>query len=448
MADRRIAVIGAGPAGFYSVQALLNAEGIAGVDLFDAVPAPFGLVRYGVAPDHPKTKAVARIFQRLLTDERVRFFGNVTVGRDISRQELLANYDAVIYATGARRDRSLGIPGEDLDGSFGAAEFVSWYSGHPDSTGSMPLAQAQTAVVVGAGNVALDVARILAKDAQELVGTDMPDEVLAELAASSLSDIHVVARGGPRSAKFTKVELREFGELAHADIAVSVADLDAAGTSSEVDSADAEANFRLLSDYSSRSPAGRPRRVHLHFWTRPVVIRGAKGVEEIALSFEPPAGHAKAPSLVDLPAQIAIRAIGYRPDAPAGLPCDPVSGVVPNEAGRVVADGVALPGEYVAGWLKRGPSGVIGTNRSDARETVDRVLEDLPALAERSIRDPQAVVGLLAERGTQIVDATAWARIDLHEQQLGRVRGAATVKERYRGRMVEAALRGDGITAD
>lgn len=434
--DRRIAVVGAGPAGMYAVQAALALPDVTGVDVFDALPAPYGLVRYGVAADHAKTKTVVRVFQALFESGTVRFFGNVTVGQDLHRADLLAHYDAVVYATGARHDRALGVPGDDLPGSHGAAEMVSWYSGHPDSSGPPPLRSGTAAAVIGAGNVALDVVRILAKSADSLIDTDMPDDVLDVLRSSTLTDIHLIARRGPAQAKFTPVELRELGDLADADVVVEDVDLDLDPDSrQEADSTRRiGTNVKVMTSWVGRPPQGRPRRIHLRFWSSPVELLGTDRVTGLVLRRQRPGQPAVTETLaVDL----VVRAIGYEAKPMPGLPFDEARCVVPNEEGRVVdATGTVLPGEYVAGWLKRGPSGVIGTNRSDAAETVRGLAADLATLPERKITDPDAITQLLTERGVRFVDWAAWQRLEQHEATLGAARGAVTVKLADRAAML------------
>ncbi|MEV4513338.1 FAD-dependent oxidoreductase [Dactylosporangium sp. NPDC049525] len=424
MTGRRIAIVGAGPAGLYALQALLTRPEVAGVDVFDRLPVPYGLVRYGVAADHPKTRAVVRVFHRLLADPRVRFLGNVTIGTHLQRDDLRAHYDAVVYATGARLDRDLGIAGETLPGSLGAAEFVSWYSGHPDAVPADALAGARSAVVIGAGNVALDVVRILGKDPASLRDTDMPDEVLAALSRSTLTDIHLLARRGPADARFSPLELRELGDVPDLDILVDRADLaaDRAGLSG-----DAGRNLTLLDGLADRTPAGRGRRIHLHFWHRPIRIEGDGRVGAVVAE-DPRTG-----TTVRYPADIVLRAIGYRAVPVPGLPFDDDRAIVPHTDGRIA------PGEYVTGWLGRGPSGVIGTNRPDAVRAVASLVADLPTLPQRPGTAPSAVPALLAARGVPVVDWAGWLRIEAHEAQLGARRGTATVKLVDRARMLAIA---------
>lgn len=418
---RRIAIVGAGPAGLY---AALAAVEFAEVDVFDELPAPYGLVRYGVAADHAKTKTIVRVFQRLFQRPDVRFFGNVTVGRDVSRDELLRHYDAVIYATGARHDRDLGIPGEHLVGSHGAADLVAWYSAHPDSPPAPVVGKG--VAVIGAGNVALDVVRILAKDADALAGTDMPDTVLDVLRDSAVTDVHLIARRGPAQAKFTPVELRELGEL-DVDIVIDPADL-------EVDQPEGPRptrNVAIMTDWAARPQQDRPRRIHLHFWSTPTELTGTTHVAALSLWRQRPGTDGET---VKLDVQLVVRAIGYRATPLPGVPFDEQACVVPNEAGRVGR------GEYVAGWLKRGPTGVIGTNKSDANETVATLAADLDSLPRRAVEERDAIVALLAGRGVAVVDWTGWQRLEAHEAALGQQRNALTVKVADRAAMLAICL--------
>ncbi|MFI6348676.1 FAD-dependent oxidoreductase [Streptomyces sp. NPDC050560] len=438
--ERRVAIVGAGPSGLYVAQALGAQKFAGGVDVLEMLPAPYGLVRYGVAPDHARTKSVTRVLQRVMEAPGVRFLGNVHVGGDLSVPRLHAHYDAVVYATGARRDRELGIPGEELAGSVGAAEFVSWYSGHPHAGGPALPADTTTAVVVGAGNVALDVVRILAKRDGELTGTDMPATVLDTLAASKVTDIHLLARRGPADARFSVVELRELGELAGADVVVDPRQLE--GIDPErADKPAARANLARLLEWSARPPEGRPRRIHLHFWSRPVALRGAGRVAQAVV--ETRTGPGAPPERRILDAGFVVRAIGYRSTALPGLPFDPERALVPSAEGRVLdANGAPLPGSYVTGWLKRGPSGVIGTNKSDSAATVKSLLADLPGLPHRAVLDPAALPAELAAASVRVVDWAAWKRLEAHEAALGSERGAPTVKIADTARMLAVCLGG------
>ena len=426
--ELRVAVVGAGPAGMYVADALVFQQDVpVRVDVFDRLPTPFGLLRYGVAPDHLKIKSLARALQRTLDDERVRFFGNVHVGSDLSVDELRAGYHAVAYTFGASADRRLGIPGEDLAGSSSATDFVTWYSGHPDVPADrFHLGDVRAAVVVGVGNVAVDVSRLLIKGEEALRETDTPVQVLERLAGSGIADVHVLGRRGPVHATFTPKELKELGDLAGVDVVVDPAQL----VLSDADRARLAAepalqrNLDTLGEWAQRRPTGAPRRLHLHFWTRPVEVLGAGGRVR-AVRVEPTrleAGRVVADGPPhDLPAQLLLRSVGYRGVELAGVPLHDETCTVPHVDGRVHRHGQVSPGEYVAGWIGRGPVGVLGTNRSDAEGVVERLLGDAPALLARELGPP--VDGLLAERGVAPVDGAGWTAIDAAEVDRGRELG-------------------------
>jgi ferredoxin/flavodoxin---NADP+ reductase len=441
----RVAVLGAGPAGVYATEALLRYAGEVLVDVVDGLPAPYGLVRYGVAPDHPRTQSIGVALGEVLSRPEVRFRGNVRVGADIGMDDLRDHFDAVVVATGAATDRHLGVPGEDLAGSVAATDLVAWYTGHPDSAADAFRLDAETVVVAGAGNVAGDVVRMLARTADELRGTDVPDHVLAAFAASRVRDVHLVARRGPVQAKFTTRELRELGEMADADVLLDPADLELDDYSREQlpTSPGARRNLEVLQRWADRRPQGRARRVHLHFRTQPVAILGAAGsvtgvrLERTRLDAGGSAVGTGEVSEVD--AGMVVRAVGYRSLPLAGLPFDERAGVVPHIDGRVVGDGTALSGTYVAGWAKRGPTGVIGTNKHDARETVRTLLADRPALPPAPHGDPADIDRLLADRGVQVVDWAGWCRIDEAERELGRRRGRDRVKIADRAELLRLA---------
>ncbi|HEV7655416.1 MAG TPA: FAD-dependent oxidoreductase [Mycobacteriales bacterium] len=444
MSALRVAVIGSGPAGVYAAAALTKAGNVE-VDVLDRLPAPYGLVRYGVAPDHVKMKSVDAALRRVLEDPAVRFLGNVDVGTDITREELATYYDAVVFATGAAVDRRLDVPGEDLHGSFSATDFVAWYSGHPDAELDRFTLTATHAVVIGAGNVAVDVARVLTKTSDLLASTDVPGHVLDVLAASAITDVTMVARRGPAHARFTTKELRELGEITGSDIVVDPADLEL----SEAEQAEVEgdrtlrANLEVLRDWAGREPEGRSRTLRIRFWLRPAEVLGTSVVdgfraERTVLKDGRVTGTGET---LDLPAQMVLRSVGYRVVPPADLPLDPDSGTVPHDGGRVLLDGRPMPGVYVAGWLKRGPSGIIGTNKPDATETVTSLLADAPDLPRAPERDPDAIVELLLERKVQAVGWTGWEAIDAAEKALGEERGeCARVKIADRDTLLKTAL--------
>lgn len=431
--ELRVAVVGAGPAGMYVADALIYQKDVpVRVDVFDRLPTPFGLLRYGVAPDHLKMKSLARALQRTLDDERVRFFGNVHVGRDITVEELRSGYHAVAYTFGASSDRQLGIPGEDLLGSASATDFVTWYSGHPDvAEDRFDLTGVTSAVVVGVGNVAVDVSRVLVKGVEELRRTDIPEPVLERLAASGVTDVHVLGRRGPAHAKFTTKELRELGELEGVDVVVDRAQLDI----TDEERAELEAtpglahNLEIMQEWAERGLTGAPRRLHLHFWSRPVEAVGADG-RLGAVRVEPTrleGGRVVAAGEpYDLPAQLLLRSVGYRGVALEGVPLHDDTYTVPHTDGRVHRDGEVSAGEYVAGWIGRGPVGVLGTNRSDAEGVVERLLADTASLLARET--PTDVDALLAERGIACVDCAGWSAIDAAEVALGKERSRPRTK--------------------
>jgi ferredoxin--NADP+ reductase len=435
----RVAVIGAGPSGLYAAAALASADGAPGgravdVDVLDRLPAPYGLVRYGVAPDHVKMKSVIRVLGRPFGPGEVRFLGGVPVGDDgIPLAVLREHYTAVVHATGSAVDRRLGIPGEDLPGSIGSGAIVGWYCGHPDH-GTPPLLDAPGAAVVGAGNVALDVARVLARTADELASTDVPDAVLDALRASAVRDIHVLVRRGPQQVRFTPVELRQLGDLADAEVVVHDDGLLAADAPGADEVADRRerANLAVLTGWARATPRGAARRIHLRFLRSPVRILGGSRVtgvvvERTALT---PDGRARGTGEEEtLDVGLVVRAVGYTAVPIPGLPFDADTGTVPNVAGRVVdAAGDPVPGQYVTGWIRRGPTGVIGTNKGDALETAASLLADLPSLPPPTRPDPDALAGVLAAHGVRPVDWTAWLRLDAEEIRLGQGRGAERIK--------------------
>lgn len=426
-----IAVVGAGPSGIYAVQALLKSEAVERVDVLESLPAPYGLLRYGVAPDHPKTKTVSRALARAFEDPRVRFFGNVHVGRDVTREDLLEHYDAVIYATGARYDRDLGIPGEELAGSVGAAHFVAWYSGHPDVLKPNEWHGTSTLVVVGAGNVALDVARISLQPRALLERTDMPREVVDEL-DHELTDVHLLCRRGPEHVKFTRVELGELLELPDTRIVLHV---DPAELAEHPDHPrEVATNLRLFREaYATWDGSDTPTRktMQFHFWTCPTAIEGDDRVAAVNVRTAPPGGPATE-GRID--AQAVIRAIGYRGEPIPGLPFDPDRCLIPNDLGEVPGtDGR----EYVTGWIKRGPTGVIGTNKGDAAETAGRLLERISGTPPRARPD---LADLLGRADHRAVTWTDWDRIREAEEALGAEHGASSIKLAARDEMLRAAF--------
>jgi ferredoxin--NADP+ reductase len=407
--------------------------------MFERLPTPWGLVRSGVAPDHPKIKSVTRIYEKTAAHPRFRFFGNVELGRDISRDELAERYHAIVYATGSPADRPLGIPGEQLPGSHPATDFVGWYNGHPDFCEHDFDLSATRAVVIGNGNVALDVARMLTLTHEELAVTDIADHALHALDASDVREIVVVGRRGPAQAAFTNPELLELGELTDADVIVDPDELERALAVSDPSmDPTSERNVSVLRDYAGRTPEGKSKRVILRFLLSPVEFigdgDGLRGVvlarnalqagEDGRLRAEP-TGETET-----IEAGLVMRAIGYRGKPLPGVPFDERSATIPNEGGRVVGPDGLLPGEYAVGWIKRGPSGVIGTNKKDAQQTVDALLGDLAADThlQPSDPDPEAIERLLRERVPALVTYEGWSEIDRHEQSLGEPHGRPRVK--------------------
>ncbi|MDQ3761315.1 MAG: FAD-dependent oxidoreductase [Actinomycetota bacterium] len=441
----RVAVIGSGPSGLYAADELSKHDAVS-VDVLDRLPCPYGLLRYGVAPDHLKMKSLEITLRKILERTRVRFLGGVELGTGISVDELREYYDAVVYATGSPVDRRLAIPGEDLPGSFSATEFVAWYCGHPDAQVDAFTLDARSAVVIGVGNVAVDVARILAKSAQELGVTDMPDHVLKVLDKSAVSDIHIVGRRGPAQAKFTTKELRELGELANADVVVDPAELllDEAGTELVESNKTVRRNLETLQEWSTRPQQDRARRIHLRFLLSPVAVLGTERVEAVQCErnvLDGSGGVTGTGETVTLAAQLLLRSVGYRGLPLPGVPFDEQAGVIPHVAGRVQRNGSTAIGEYVVGWIKRGPTGVIGTNKSDAKETVEQLLHDLDALPRAPHREPNAITDRLAQRGVGVVTWAGWEAIDAAEQALGVAAGRARIKIAERKALLIAAAR-------
>src|SRR5215472_14946278 len=474
MKTLNVAVVGSGPAGLYTAEALIK-QGAAldppqavRVDVLDRLPTPYGLVRYGVAPDHKSIKSIADYLRGVLEHDDVRFVGAVHLGDDVTRADLVSCYDAVVYATGAMRDRRLGIPGEDVPGSYAATDFVNWYCGHPDVDPDRFVVDAESVAVIGVGNVAVDVARILIRDPAELAETDVSQPVLDALMASKVREVHMIGRRGPAQAKFTTKELRELGELAGVDVVVGAgeADLDAfdaSGESSRLATSDrhVRGNYAVVSDWAVRVPAGAPRRLTVRFWLAPVEIRGGQRVAGLTLERTrlDAAGRLTGTGQHEtLDVQMVLRSVGYQSVPLPGVPFDDRSHTVPNAEGRVLGpDGQPLPGEYVAGWLKRGPTGVIGTNKSDAAQTVRSLLADLAGgpgagdvplpragllrLPESSGETPggatwsQAFAELLAARGITPVGYADWLGIERAESELAALLG--------RGARVKLASRAD-----
>jgi ferredoxin--NADP+ reductase len=448
----RVAVVGSGPAGFYAAGALLDAEVPFEVDMIERLPTPWGLVRLGVAPDHPKLKTVSRAFERIALKPGFRFFGNVEVGRDLTHQDLTQLYDAVIYAFGAQSDRRLGIPGEELPGSWSATELVAWYNGHPDFQELEFDLNVERAVVIGNGNVALDVARMLALTPEELAPTDTTDPAIEAIGASTISDIVVVGRRGPAQASWTTQELKELGELAGADVVVDPAELvlDPQSEASLEQDTNSKRNMEVLRDFAAREPTGKPVTVRLRFLASPVAIHGDGRVESIDLvrnRLEEQDGRLVAVPTDEhetLDCGLVFRSVGYRGVGLTELPFEERRGTIRNELGRVVdTDGTHVARSYCAGWIKRGPTGIIGTNKKDATETVAQLLDDVQAgrVAHREEATPDAVEALLAERDIRAVTYPGWTSIDELERAAGEKLGRPRVKLRTWDELLEAAER-------
>jgi ferredoxin--NADP+ reductase len=471
MQTLQVAVVGSGPAGLYTAEALIKQAAALDppraikVDVLDRLPTPYGLVRYGVAPDHKSIKSIAEYLRNVLEHDGVDFIGGVHLGDDVTREDLLAAYDAVVYATGAMRDRHLGIPGEDLPGSIAATDFVNWYCGHPDVEPSAFTLDAESVAVIGVGNVAVDVARILIRRPEELRETDVSQPVLDTLMASKVREVHMIGRRGPAQAKFTTKELRELGELEGVEVVVMAdeADLDAfdaTGESARLAGTDrhVRGNYAVISQWAGRTPAGAGRRLTVRFWLKPVEILGRNGVEALVAErtrLDESGKLTGTGDLETLPVQMVLRSVGYQSVPLAGVPFDERTSTVPNEAGRVLGpDSQPLPGEYVAGWLKRGPTGVIGTNKSDAAETVRSLLADLaggpgpgdvqlpragllrmPAAEQAVAQADSGLRQLLADRNLKHVSYADWLRIEAAEKELAAALG--------RGARVKLASRAD-----
>ncbi len=437
----RVAVVGAGPAGFYATGHLLDAEAPVEVDLFDRLPTPWGLVRAGVAPDHPNIKAVSRVFEKIAGKPGFRMFGNVEIGRDISHAQLADHYDAVVYAYGAQADRRMGIPGEDLAGSIPATAFVAWYNGHPDFRDLNPELQVDRAVVIGNGNVAVDVARMLVLAPEELAPTDTADHAIDALSRSTLRDVVIAGRRGPLQAAYTNPELLELGELQIADVVIDPVEA-ALDELSQADYARAsqpdQRNVDTVLEYAQRPRTGKPRTVTLRYLLSPLEIRGDGRVEEIVMVRNrlerADDGSVRAVATDDtetIPCGLVLRSVGYRGLPVDGVPFDERRCVIPHAAGRALdASGTPVVGVYCTGWIKRGPSGVIGTNKKDAVETATALLEDLAAGRLGSPSSPSAAAAeeLIAACRPEALAYGHWESIDAHERLLGEPHGRPRVK--------------------
>jgi len=445
MRNLRVAVIGAGPAGIYAADILTKEHPEASVDVIERLPAPYGLVRYGVAPDHPRIKEIIKALRRVLSRDNIRFLGNVEYGTDLKLEDLRRFYDAVIFSTGAMADRELDIPGIDLPGSHGASSFVSWYAGHPDAPESWPL-QAKEVAVIGAGNVALDVARMLAKPAAEQLTTEIADNVYRGLDLNQATDIHVFARRGPAQIKFSPMELRELSHSPSVEVIVHPEgfEIDEASQAAISSNKGTRLVVDTLLKHVEAEPTGAAHRIHIHLCHAPVEVLGDGAVEGLRTEITELVGDGTARGTgryVDTPVQAVYRAVGYLSSELADLPFDHAAGVVPHVSGRVLdLDGEALPGTYVTGWVKRGPIGLIGHTKSDAAETVASLLADLDGLQAAESDDPAAILEHLTDRGVDVVTWDGWERLDAHEVALGEAQGRERIKVVPREDMLRAAL--------
>jgi ferredoxin--NADP+ reductase len=442
-----VAIVGSGPAGFYAADALLRSGIPVHVDMFDRLPVPFGLVRHGVAPDHQKLKAVTTVFEQIADNPNFSFIGNLDVGRDVRVSQLQAGYHGVILATGAMSDRSLGIAGENLSGSVSATELVGWYNGHPEFRDRNFDFSHPSVVVIGNGNVALDVCRILSKSVEELRRSDICEHALDALSASKITDVYVVGRRGPAQAKFTAKELRELGELDEAQPVVDPAELqlDAASLAEIGSSTSAAKSFEILTGFAQGRAGAKRKRIHFRFLLAPSSIEGTKAVERVEFERMRLSGPADDQTTsatgerLSIPAQLIVRSVGYRGASIPGVPFDESSATIMQREGRVMnRDGRAIPGLYVAGWIKRGPSGIIGTNRACAINTVDSILADLRSVDfDAGDRSRELFFAALRGKSLKLIDFQGWRRIDALE----RADGAAKAKPREKLTRVAAMLK-------
>lgn len=446
----RIAIVGAGPAGIYAADALMKSDADVSIDLYERMPAPFGLIRYGVAPDHPRIKGIITALHKVLDKDQVRLLGNIDYGTDITLDDLRQFYDAVIFSTGANADRALAIPGIDLDGSYGAADFVSWYDGHPDVPRSWPL-EAEKVAVLGVGNVALDVARVLAKTGDELLATEIPPNVYEGLKNNKALEVHVFGRRGPAQAKFTPLELRELDHSPTIEVIVNPEDIDydEGSEAARRNSKQVDMVANTLEQWAIRDHGDRPHKLFLHFFESPSEILGEDG-KVVGLKTERTqldgTGNVKGTgNFTDWDIQAVYRAVGYLSQNVTQLPFDDQAGTVPNEAGRVIADDTAagearfMPATYVTGWIKRGPVGLIGHTKGDANETIACLLDDAKVFAPAPKPELDAVTEFLEGKGIPFTTWAGWYRLDAHERALGEPEGRERVKVVEREDMLRAS---------
>lgn len=439
----RVAIFGAGPAGIYAGNILAHSYPNVTIDLFDLLPAPYGLIRYGVAPDHPRIKGIVNSLHEMLDAGTIRFFGNVQFGKDLTLDDVRAHYHAVIFATGAIKDAELNIPGIELDGSYGAADFVSWYDGHPDVARTWPLT-AEKVAVLGNGNVALDVARVLAKHADDMLKTDIPANVYEGLKDSPVTDVHVFGRRGPAAIKFTPIELRELGEVEDVDLVVYQEDFPEGWFDETAEGVTNQHKVmaRVLESWRNRPSTGASRRLHLHFWHKPVEIIGTNGkvsgmkferTHQIAGQSGVNAGVVGTGEFVNYDLQAVYRAIGYWGSELPEVPYNEAKGVIRNEGGRVVdQSGNQVPGLYATGWIKRGPVGLIGHTKSDAMETIENLVADVDNLVDPAHANQDAVLEVLADRGVEYTTWQGWLALNQHELALGAADASHVERERVK----------------
>lgn len=428
----RVAVVGAGPAGIYASDLLVKSGTDVSIDLFERMPAPFGLIRYGVAPDHPRIKGIIASLHRVLDQDNIRLLGNISIGTDITVEELRDYYDAIIFSTGAVADRDLGIPGDTLEGSFGAAEFVGFYDGNPEFKREWDLS-AESVAVIGVGNVGLDVARILAKTADELKVTEIPDNVFESLKKNKATEVHVFGRRGPAQVKFSPMELKELDHSPTIEVVVSPEDIDydAASEVARRESKSQDLVCQTLEGYAMREPKGAPHKLFIHLFENPVEILGSDGtvvgLRTERTELDGNGGVRGTGKFTDWPVQAVYRAVGYRSYPVPGVPFDERAAVIPNDGGHVLdgPGGAIVPGLYATGWIKRGPVGLIGNTKSDAKETTEMLLADAAAgnLVPATKRNPQDIIDLLAAKRIPVTTWSGWYQLDSAEKSLGAAEG-------------------------
>lgn len=431
----RVLIIGAGPAGFYTVEELGKRLKTAGLessfDIINRDIRPGGLLVYGVAPDHPKIRAVGKVFDKILQNENVRYFGNVSVGKDITLEELRPHYDVIVFSVGAQSDKPLGVPGEKLGGSLSAREFVAWYNGDPDYIRLNPSLEHDTAFVIGAGNVAADVARVLAKTYDELRQTDLAPEALEELGRSKVKRIVICVRRGPAHVKFTPAELRDLGDLENADVIVDPKDLvvDTEAEKAMAEDKDSAKNFEIFKEFASRTPAGKPRQIEFLFMASPKELTGSSRVEQISYVKNEFQGSKLVPiagSEQKRPTGLVLVSVGYQVIPLPGLPYDEKNSVIANNNGKVLGDN--LGGVYVVGWAADGPTGIIGTNKTRAKKVSDQIAADIESIQPATDPRPEALEGLLRKKGIRAVTQQDWLKIETEELAKGKATGRPRVR--------------------